>query len=322
MKIAPFAPEPRRRAPPMNFDRRKLAAFLEIAACGSIGRAAERLHLTQPGLSRLIAAMEARLGGPLFERRPTGMALSPLGTALLPRARHIVREMDDAALAIDLLRREPGRPARIGAVSALAGDYVPRALTRMLEIAPRFRIELVEGHDDVLLDALAKGEADLVLAGAPGKQSRFKSIGEIGSGDCWHPFSARGHPLGTTPRLAQTLEAEWVVSPAGSAPRRKFEAALRDAQAALPRIRVESSSPYAAIALVERTQMIGWLPRPLLEPALEAGRISLLDLPELCVGRRFHAICRTDGTLPEAAALFLKCLPPSLPPGSAARAHA
>jgi Bacterial regulatory helix-turn-helix protein, lysR family len=71
-------------------------SFVAVAEEGHVGRAARRLHLTQPPLSRHILALEDELGTPLFERTPRGMRLLPAGEAFLHHARRILAEVDAA----------------------------------------------------------------------------------------------------------------------------------------------------------------------------------------------------------------------------------
>jgi DNA-binding transcriptional LysR family regulator len=77
-----------------------LQTFVAVAEEGHVGRAARRLHLTQPPLSRHILALEDELGTPLFERTPRGMRLLPAGEAFLEHARRILSEVDAAVHAV------------------------------------------------------------------------------------------------------------------------------------------------------------------------------------------------------------------------------
>jgi DNA-binding transcriptional LysR family regulator len=73
--------------------------FVAVAEQGHVGRAAEKLHVAQPPLSRQIQALEAEIGTPLFRRTPRGMHLLPSGEAFLDRARHILNAVDEATAA-------------------------------------------------------------------------------------------------------------------------------------------------------------------------------------------------------------------------------
>ena len=84
------------------FDRRvDLIKFLAVAETGKIVVAADKLAITQPALSRVIARLEEELDGPLFERIPSGVRLTSLGVVAADLARHILREMEAAKETID-----------------------------------------------------------------------------------------------------------------------------------------------------------------------------------------------------------------------------
>lgn len=84
-----------------------IESFVAVAEEGHVGRAARRLHLTQPPLSRHILALEDELGTRLFERTPQGMRLLPAGEAFLCHARRILAEVDAAKHTV---RSVVGRP--------------------------------------------------------------------------------------------------------------------------------------------------------------------------------------------------------------------
>jgi DNA-binding transcriptional LysR family regulator len=73
--------------------------FVAVAEEGNVGRAASKLHIAQPPISRQIRALEDEIGTPLFQRTPRGMTLLPSGEAFLGRARAILSAVDEAASA-------------------------------------------------------------------------------------------------------------------------------------------------------------------------------------------------------------------------------
>lgn len=78
----------------------QLESFVTVAETGHLGRAAQRLHVTQPPLTRRIRTLEDDLGAQLFERTPRGMDLTEAGARLLPLARSILAEVQRARDAV------------------------------------------------------------------------------------------------------------------------------------------------------------------------------------------------------------------------------
>ena len=146
---------------------RHLRYFVAVGEALSFGRAAERLHISQPPLSRQIRALEEELGAVLFSRTRRSVRLSAAGAALLPEARRLLRDAD--AL------RAGARQIASGQVGTLALGFISVAAYNLLpELAPEFRrrhpgirLALQEATSDVQLAALRQGELDVGLVLPP-----------------------------------------------------------------------------------------------------------------------------------------------------------
>lgn len=146
---------------------RHLRYFVAVAEQLSFGRAAARLHISQPPLSRQVRALEDELGAPLFVRTKRSVALTPAGAALLPEARRLLREAD--AL------KDGARHIAAGEIGTLALGFIALAAYNLVPVvAPEFRrrhpgVKLVlrESTTDVLLAALKQGEIDAGLVLPP-----------------------------------------------------------------------------------------------------------------------------------------------------------
>ncbi|MCC6624545.1 MAG: LysR family transcriptional regulator [Deltaproteobacteria bacterium] len=107
----------------MSFDQ--LRAFVTVAEEENLTRAASRLHVCQPPLTRRIRGLEEELGARLFERRPTGMRLLPAGERLLVHARAILAAVDAARSDVRATREVQGRAGAAGVVKKT--DDTPRS---------------------------------------------------------------------------------------------------------------------------------------------------------------------------------------------------
>ncbi|MDB5747249.1 MAG: LysR family transcriptional regulator [Massilia sp.] len=157
----------------MTVDLRQLRFFMTVAEELHFGRAAERLHMTQPPLSQAIAAFEEALGTPLFLRSRRQVALTPAGGALLPEARRL---LDAAASLPELVRRAAaGEAGRLALSFVTPADYsvLPPLLRDYSAAFPAVQLVLQEATTDVQIDDLLQGRIDagLVIPPLPDKAS-------------------------------------------------------------------------------------------------------------------------------------------------------
>src|SRR5512136_880947 len=124
----------------------QLKGFSAVAGHGHLTRAAERLHVSQPALSAQIKALEDELGVELFERVPTGMALTSAGKRLLPTARNVIAAAQALQGEARVLRGEVAGRIRLGTLSAPDFVRLPQLLAGAVERCPLLEIEL---HQEV-----------------------------------------------------------------------------------------------------------------------------------------------------------------------------
>ncbi|HEU4374764.1 MAG TPA: LysR family transcriptional regulator, partial [Telluria sp.] len=147
----------------MNLDLRQLRYFVTVAEELHFGRAAARLHMTQPPLSQTIQALEELLGAPLFLRTRRSVALTPAGDALLPEARRMLAQ---AAELPELVRAAAaGETGRIALAFVSSADYsvLPPFLRSYRAAFPQVQINLQEATSDLQLDDLLHNRIDAGL---------------------------------------------------------------------------------------------------------------------------------------------------------------
>lgn len=145
----------------MNLDL--LRSFFLIAEHGSLNRAAERLRVSQSTLTRQMHALEHDVGGRLFERRSTGVALTGTGNALLRSARPALETLDHALAEARRLARGQSERLRIGYIMSAAADYVNPALAVLRREHPEVKVKLLDLSPGEQIAALRQGELDLAF---------------------------------------------------------------------------------------------------------------------------------------------------------------
>jgi DNA-binding transcriptional LysR family regulator len=155
----------------MSLDLRQLRYFVTVAEELHFGRAAARLHMTQPPLSQTIQALEELLGAPLFLRTRRSVELTPAGLALLPEAR---RMLANAAGMPELVRAAAaGESGRLALAFVSSADYsvLPPFLRSYRAQFPQVQIILQEATSDLQVDDLLHNRVDagLLIPPLPGK---------------------------------------------------------------------------------------------------------------------------------------------------------
>jgi len=238
----------------MNF--RHLRAFVTIADTGGFARAAHRLNLSQPALSRQIHALEAELGVALFHRIGRGVRLTSEGEDLLRRSRRLLAETDSLSERARSLKAGRTGILRVGATPQVIENLLAEFLTRYRRRHPGVEVHLVEDGGVRLSSRLEHGDVHLA----------FQPIDGSFSGRLLYPMHVLA-VLSPTHRLARRRALE--IADLAEEPllllrrdfgsREWFEAACSVAHVR-PRVLLESAAPHTVIALAATGYGIGIVP--------------------------------------------------------------
>ena len=143
-----------------NLDWNQLKAFLETAQTGSLSAAARKLGLTQPTLSRQVAAIERRMGVTLFERVGKRMALTPTGLDLLEHARAMGTAAEALAMTATGRSQAVAGVVSISATDVMATHLLPPLVRRLRDQEPGIAIAVIAA--DAISDLLRR-EADIAI---------------------------------------------------------------------------------------------------------------------------------------------------------------
>ncbi|HEY0417030.1 MAG TPA: LysR family transcriptional regulator [Gaiellaceae bacterium] len=191
---------------------RQLECFVAVVDEGSFTRAARRVGISQPSLSQHIRALETELEGPLFNRLPRRVSLTPAGRSLLPEARTAVRAVERGLRGARSTLALEGGELEIATVLSMAVGVLPRHIGRWHALHPRVSIRLHEfRHRSLLEDAVEQGIADFALGPVPVRHwdGPLEIVG-------WEEFVLvvpRRDELAfrTSVRVEELAEREWVL---------------------------------------------------------------------------------------------------------------
>ena len=178
-----------------QLDWNQLKAFLETAETGSLSAAARKLGLTQPTLSRQVAAIEQRMGVTLFERVGKTMALTTTGLDLLEHARAMGAAADALRLAATGRSEALGGVVSVSASDAVAAYLLPPLVQQLREQEPGIAIEVIASN---ALSDLLRREADIAVRHVKPEQPELiarlirETAANFYASENW--VKAHGHP--------------------------------------------------------------------------------------------------------------------------------
>jgi len=157
------------------FDLNQVRCFVAVAEELHFGRAAARLHMTQPPLSRQIQSLEHRVGAQLLERSSRSVRLTPAGAGFLAEARGLLRLADRASSVARRVATGKSGSIKIGYTAASAYRFLPSLITLCRREIPDIDLSLSEMVTGEQYEALAANQIDAGFVRPPVQRSEFAS---------------------------------------------------------------------------------------------------------------------------------------------------
>ncbi|ANG64455.1 hypothetical protein A8C75_19570 [Marinobacterium aestuarii] len=287
-------------------NERDLRYFAAIAECGSLRRASEQLHISQPALTKCIGRLEEQLDARLFERRGRQIVLTPVGNVLVRRARNIIQSIDETQREVgDYAKGRIGH-MRIGAAATLTEFLLPDALSELVELTPEVTMSLTIGMSDVLREALCQGDLDLVIG--PAAESEEFDCQPIVK-DQVVIVASRLHPLANqVGKLERLRDYRWVLPGLNVETRVWLEQTFKQLGLPAPRLQIEANSLALLPRLIAKTQLLSFISRRNLAKG-EIGE-QLVEIPfnETTMHRHFGLLTRHDSYISPACHSFMALL--------------
>ncbi len=289
---------------------RQLLLLVALAEEGNIHRAAQVLSMTQPAASKLLKDLEDVLEVPLFERLPRGMRPTWYGETMIRHARMALASLNQAHDEIGALKTGHYGQVGVGAITSPGLSLLPAAVALVKQQHPSLRISLEIETSPVLLERLNQGRIDImvgrVLTGPETAHLRYEPLTDEPVCAVTRP----GHPLsgmsGLT--LRDVLSASWIVPPAGSVLRHRFDLMFQQDGLAPPTDIVETSALLFTTRMLQQSEMIGVVGADVAHYYAAHGIVTVLPIAMPCHMDAFGIVTRTDRLLSPAAKVMMKAL--------------
>ena len=284
-------------------DLANLNAFIAIAETGSFSGAGERLHLTQPAISKRIAGLEQQLDVRLFDRLGREVTLTEAGRALLPRAYQILNVLDDTRRALTNLTGEVSGRLTLATSHHIGLHRLPPLLRAFTRAHPQVALDIQFLDSEVAYEEVLHGRAELaVITLAPETREPVHAVAVWD--DPLDFVAAPEHPLARSQAISLADVAHHpAVFPGGNTFTHHIVRRLFEAQGLTPNIAM--STNYLETIKMMVSIGLAWsvLPRTMLD-----DQVARLPLPGIQLTRQLGYISHTERTLSNAARAFMNLL--------------
>lgn len=278
-----------------------------LAAAGSVVGAAERLHVTQPVMTRALREIEAITGVSLFVRGPRGVTPTPYGAAFVDHARTVLAELRLTAHHLTELADATTGTVTVGTYLFGSNRLLPMAIERLKRSRPKVTVIVREGNPEALVTELLAGELDLIVGRLTPLDDTSRLDQRVLYQEPVRLVARAGHPAATepVPPLAALTSYPWVVPVAETALRRELEAAFLHEGARMPADRVECMSYLTTRHLLVHSDAIAALPELI---TTDDAHIELLPTPVPSLSSSVGITEAQGRTKSPTAAVFAECL--------------
>ena len=277
---------------------RHLHCFVAVAQTQHLGRAGDRLGLTQPAVSKTLTELEELVGQRLLVRQRAGTDLTAAGMRFLRHALRILEEIDSAAGSLTGAGAPRHERIRLGALPSVVPAVLIDTLTAFRQAHPEVALVVQTGMNRTLIDWLKADVLDLVIGRMDDPAAMeglwFESLGP-------EPlvFAVRaGHPLAGTsrPALADLLGWPLVIPAVGSIPRHSAESLLARHGLGLPDGCLETADAYLGLLATLQSDSVWAAPLSATRRAVGRGELVVLPLDTQGTEEPIGLLRRSDRT--------------------------
>jgi DNA-binding transcriptional LysR family regulator len=286
---------------------RDLHVLLAVAQAGSMARAAERLAISHPVVSKTIGDLEHALGVRLVDRNPRGVELTAHGHALMKCGTIVFDELRRGVEEIELLSDPTVGEIRVGCTRPLVDGLMIAAIEAVATKYPRIRVHAVDRDGPLLCDELRERRLDVVVCRTPGAGGNEDLDTEFLFDEPMFVVAGASSPWSRRRKIAfaELLDERWVFPELdnflGALIIESFEAA----GFALPRSRVVSNSTAARARLAESGQFLTLLPGSMMHFAGDRLKLTILPVSSPIQSQPVEILTLKNRTLSGISRLFV-----------------
>jgi DNA-binding transcriptional LysR family regulator len=272
---------------------RQLEYFVAVAEEANFTRAAERVHISQSGVSAQVRRLETELGATLIDRSGRSATLTAAGEAALDHAREVLGAARAVRQAVDDVSGVVRGRLDIGMVSGCTITPLFDALATFGGVHPGIEISLTEDSSDRLTEHVRGGQVDVALIGAAGRTpdglEAFTIVSErlIAAVPAGHSITERGDAC----TLAQVTDHPLICMPSGTGVRAVFDAACARREL-MPEIALVASAPDAVADLAQRGLGVAILSESM--ASVRDGRLEAVPIADIDIASILALVWRPN----------------------------
>jgi DNA-binding transcriptional LysR family regulator len=289
---------------------RQLLLLVAMEEEGNIHRAAQVLNMTQPAASKLLKDLEDMLGVQLFDRLPRGMRPTWYGETMIRHARMALASLSQAHDEIEALKSGRYGKVGVGAITAPGMTLLPPAVALVKQDHPNLSISLQIETSDVLMERLSQGRLDMVVGRLFERHDKSDLHYEALVEEPVCAVARPGHPLISMPRLSlrDLVSTGWIVPPAGSVLRHRFDLMFQEEGLDAPVNLVETTALLFMTRMLQQSDLLAVVATDVARYYAEHGLVALLPIQLPCKMDAFGLIMRSDRLLSPAAKVMLRAI--------------
>lgn len=273
----------------MSITIKQIESFLALIRYNNLTKAAEALGLSQPAVSKTIAALEKQLGNQLFHRNGQRLILNEHGKALIPCAKQVMDSIWNLERRLQSSYTKLKGTLTIGCTTSISNTILVPFLDSFMRKHPLLKIRLQVSNYQHTLESLLNFEIDMGLVASDCVQSSVET--ELWKEDILYMCCSMNHPALQITEASKDILARqtWIVRETGSGSRILFDKISREADFN-PNISLEMGSNEAIRIAILNGMGLGCLSMLLIQNDVQSGKIVLLDLPDMHFKRPLNMI--------------------------------